>query len=186
MIPSQLLETMKKRLLKPPPPGEYMILLLALTLNLLDSFTTLSFTVTGSGVELNPVLKHLLTVNPFLVYPFLISMLLPIILFRFNTVVEYGLAFLLISLNLTASLNNLGVILSRYSLVLPFLGAMDVQFFAFLMGLTYVAVYTLYTCIENKYSRLKGIKTVTLNFLTYLLAYFILSLIPALWLIAFP
>jgi hypothetical protein len=179
---NRLLGGLKKGLLRPPSYLEGTILLIAVSLNLLDSFTTLTFTLTKTGVELNPVLRHLLNINPFLVYPFLLTMMIPILLFRFNSVVEYGVAFLLITIHLTASLNNIGLIISRYSLALPVLGAMDIQFLGFLTGLTYIGGYTLYRCIEEKYIFRNSIRIMSINFMVYLIAYFSLSLIPIIWL----
>jgi hypothetical protein len=85
--------------------------------------------VTNSGVELNPVLRRLIEINPFFVYPFLLSTLIPILLFRFNKVVEYGVAALLITISLVASFNNIGIMVSRYSQALPVLENMDIQFY---------------------------------------------------------
>ena len=182
---NQNLKGFKDNLLKPLSYIEYIILFTTLTLNLLDSFTTLTFTLTRTGVELNPVLRHLIAINPFLVYPFLLSMLIPILLFRFNQVVEYGLAFLLITIQLIASLNNIGLIISRYPPNFPEIG-IDIQFFGFLTGLTYIGSYTLLVCIQKKYYFKNSFKIMSINYLIYLIAYLVLSLIPAIWMIIFP
>ena len=179
-----LLRVLKDKLLRPPSYVEYTILFVTLALNLLDSFTTLTFTLTGTGVELNPVLRHLITINPFLVYPFLLSMMIPILLFRFNQVVEYGLAFLLITIQLIASLNNIGLIISRYPPSFPSIGV-DIQFFGFLTGLTYVGGYTLLICVQKRFNFISSIKMMSINYLLYLLSYFVLSMIPTLWMIIF-
>ena len=164
---------------------EILFLLTTLTLNLLDAFTTLALKVTNSGVELNPVLKMLLEVNPFLVYPFLLSTLIHIILFRFNPVVEYGVATLLITIHLVASLNNLGILVSRYSLTLPILVNLDIQFLAFLTGLTYIGGYSLYQGMANRYTIMETLRKTTLHYAFYLLAYLILGIIPLIWLSIF-
>jgi hypothetical protein len=164
---------------------EILILLTTLTLNLLDAFTTLTLKVTNSGIELNPVLKMLLEINPFLVYPFLLSTLIPVLLFRFNPVVEYGIATLLITIHLVASLNNFGILVSRYSVGLPTLITMDIQFLAFLTGLTIIGGYSLYQGITNRYTIIETLKKTTLNYALYLVAYFILGIIPIIWLRTF-
>jgi hypothetical protein len=169
-----------------PTSGEYVVLLSALTFNLLDSFTTLSFTLTGTGSEVNPALRHLIGVNTFLVYPFLLSTLLPVLLFRFNSIVEYGLAFLNVAVNLAASLNNFGVIFSYKQLILPFLGVIGAQFAAFVAGLFFIALLTLYSCLKENCFFIDTIKKLSLNYTFYLFAYLITSLIPAVWLIMFP
>jgi hypothetical protein len=135
-------------------------------------------------VELNPVLRMLLDINSFLAYPFLISTLIPILLFRFNQVVEYGVATLLITIHLVANLNNIGIIVSRYSLTLPILENMDIQFLAFLTGLTYIGGYTLYRCIGDRLTRQGSMRILIINYSLYLAAYLILGLIPIIWLSA--
>jgi hypothetical protein len=159
-----------------------MVLFTAVLFNMLDSFTTLTFTLTRTGVELNPVLRILLDVNPFLVYPFLLSTLIPILVFRFNSVVEYDVATLLITIQLIASLNNIGLIVSRYSLTLPVLEKKDIQFLAFLTGLTYIGGYTLYRCIGYRYTLTESIRKMSINYALYLVAYLVLGLIPIIWL----
>jgi hypothetical protein len=176
----RLLTDTKNNLSKSPTRLEFTIIFIALSLNLLDSFTTLTFTLTYTGVELNPTLRLILSVNPFLVYPFLLTMLIPILLFRFNSVVEYGVAFLLITIHLIASLNNIGIITSRYSLILPIIG-MDFQFLAFLIGLTYIGGQSLYRCIKDNYTFKNSIRLMPINYTVYLIAYFVLSIIPIIW-----
>jgi len=181
---NRTLEYLRLKLLRTPSYTEVLILLAALSLNLLDSLTTLTVTLTGRGVELNPVLRMLLNINPFLVYPFLISTLIPILLFRFNPVVEYGVATLMITIHLVATLNNVGVIISRHTLAIPLLENLDIQFLAFLTGLIYIAGFTLYICIRDKLNRWRSIKLMIQNYALYLLAYLALGLIPIIWLIA--
>lgn len=168
-----------------PSKFECVIFITVISLNLLDSLTTLAFTLSGRGFELNPALRVLMGVNPFLVFPFLLSTLLPILLFRFNKVVEYGVATLLITIYLVASLNNIGLLVSRYSLALPVLENMDIQFLAFLAGLTYIGGYSLYQGISYRYSILETLKKTAVDYALYLLAYLVLGLIPLAWLSLF-
>jgi len=155
-----------------------------LILCLLDAFTTITIYMTGVGFELNPILRQLIEVNPFLVYPYLLSFLVTILLFRFNLVAELGVMVLLFSIHLLALVSNLGVILLGYSIVIRLLGGMvGIQFLAFLLGLLCVSGYSLYRGISLRETRFKFIRTATINYASYLGAYFVLNLISVAWLI---
>jgi hypothetical protein len=83
-----------------------------------------------------------------------------------------------------ANLNNIGIIVSRYSLTLPILENLNIQFLAFLTGLTYIGGITLYICIRDRLTRSRSIRTMIINYALYLAAYLILGLIPIIWLSA--
>ena len=73
-----------------------------LVLCMLDAFTTITIYMTKIGFEMNPILRQLLEVSPFLVYPYLLSFLVTVFLFRFNFVAEFGVMVLLFSIHLRA------------------------------------------------------------------------------------
>jgi len=176
--------SLKNALLKPLGTLESTVLFLILALSLFDSFTTLFIYITATGIELNPITAVLLRINPFLVYPFSVSFLLVILLFRFNTATEYGVMMLLGTISLIASINNMGVLFFEHSIVVRLFGGLvDTQFFAFIIGLFSISGYSLYRNISAHDSRWRSIKTIAINITTYLVAYTLLSLMSISWLI---
>jgi hypothetical protein len=166
--------TLEKFWLRPLGNLESAIILTTLLVNLFDSFTTVTLYLTHTGVELNPVLSDLLRVNPFLTYLYLASFLVVILVFRFNSIVEYGAIIILFTIHLIASVNNLGVIYYNYSgstnLIID---GIDVQFLAFLLGVIYIGWISLYITIHRKDTRFNSIKTIFVNYFFYLMAYLI-------------
>ena len=92
----------KFSLFRPLGTIESIAFLSVLVLCMLDAFTTITIYVTKVGFEMNPILRQLLAVSPFLVYPYLLSFLVMVLLFRFNFVAEFGVMVLLFSIHLRA------------------------------------------------------------------------------------
>ncbi|MBM3292371.1 hypothetical protein FJY84_06795 [Candidatus Bathyarchaeota archaeon] len=170
----------------PLSEGESKIFLFTTFLILVDAVTTLTFYLTKSGFELNPILGKLLEVNPFTVYPFLISALIPFFLFRFNPVSQKGVAVFLILTHFFASLNNIGLIFYQNAWIVNFWvrvrgGLYNIQFISFIIGLIYIGVYTTYISFKNQDSIKKSFRRVFLNYSVYLIAYMVVNVIPLLW-----
>lgn len=185
-VEKKITSTLKKGWLRPLGNLESVIILTTLLFNLIDSFTTVTIYLTHTGLELNPVLDLLLKINPFWTYLYLASFLGIILLFRFNTIVEYGVAIILLAIHLSASLNNLGVMFYNYSgsTRLMFDG-LDAQFLAFLLGIIFVGGISLYITIRRKDTRFNSIKTIFVNYFYYLLAYLLINIISVVWFNAF-
>lgn len=170
----------------PLSSDESKVFLFTTFLILVDAVTTLTFYLTKTGFELNPVLSRLLDVNPFTVYPFLISALIPFFLFRFNPVSQKGIAVFLIFTHFFASLNNIGLILYQNAWIVNFLikirgGLFNIQFISFIVGSIYIGVYTTYLSIKSRDSLWKSFWRVFMNYSVYIAAYLVLNLIPLLW-----
>jgi hypothetical protein len=177
-------------LLRPFSKWESTLLFVAVFFILLDAFTTITFYVTEIGFETNRVLNLLLQINPFLVYPFLLSMLIPVFIFRFHPTTEYGTTIVLILIHSLASINNMGIIFYRAPIVLNYFrylfgGTFNIPFTAFLVGAIYVGAYSTYINIKNNVSLFNSAKNTSLNYLAYLVSYLFLNTIPIIWLIIF-
>jgi hypothetical protein len=170
----------------PLSKSESRLLLVTTFFILFDAVTTLTFFLTKAGFELNPILNRLLEINPFTVYPFLISALIPFFLFRFNPIAQKGVGVFLILMHLFASVNNLGLILCQNAWIVNFLlrirgGLFNIQFVPFIVGSIYIGVYTTYISLKSRESLWKSFKRIFLNYTFYLVAYFLLNVIPLLW-----
>lgn len=167
-----------------PMDGSESRLFLAVTFFILaDAVSTLAFYLTRTGVERNPVLNKLLGINPFLVYPFLLSIIIPFFVFRFNCVTQQSVALLLILTHSLAAVNNLGITLLRYPLLMRYFGysPINIQWMSFILGAVYIFLYTLYYDYRHRITISEGIKLTVTNYGAYLLAYTGLNLIPHLW-----
>jgi len=187
---SSLGSTFKQKLLRPFSRWESTLLFVTVFFILFDAFTTITFYVTVIGIETNIVLSILLQINPFLVYPFLLSMLIPVLIFRFHSPTEYGTIIILIITHSLASLNNLSVIFYRSPIVLTYFeyltsGTFSISFIAYIVGAFYIGAYSVYLTITNKMSLFNSAKSTSLNFLIYLASYLFLNIIPFIWLIIF-
>jgi len=182
--------TFKQELLKPFSKWESTLLFIAVFFILFDAFTTITFYVTEIGIETNIVLSLLLQINPFLVYPFLLSTLIPVFIFRFHSPTEYGTIIILILTHSLASINNMSVIFYRAPIVLTYFkyltgGTFSISFTAYIVGAFYVGAYSMYLNITNKMSLFNTAKSTSLNFLIYLASYLFLNIIPFIWFIIF-
>ena len=171
---------------EPLSSDESKVFLFTTFLILVDAVTTLTFYLTKTGFELNPVLSRLLDVNPFTVYPFLVSALIPFFLFRFNPISQKGIAVFLIFTHFFASLNNIGLILYQNAWIVNFLikirgGLFNIQFISFICGSIYIGVYTTYISLKNRDSLWRSFWRVFTNYSVYIAAYLVLNLIPLLW-----
>jgi hypothetical protein len=176
--------SLKTVILRPLGQLESVLILLIVTLSLIDAFTTVTIYITGFGIELNPITDALLRVNPFLVYPFSLSFLLVIFLFRFNSTTEYGVMLMLGTISMIASVNNMGVLLFGHSIVLRvFGGPVDTQLFAFTLGVISISGYSLLKSIRAEEKRWVSIRGLGLRLGEYIVAYTLLSLISVGWLI---
>jgi hypothetical protein len=183
-VHSPIIVSLKTVILRPLGQLESVLLLLIATLSLIDAFTTVTMYVTGLGAELNPITDALLRVNPFLVYPFSLSFLLVILLFRFNSTAEYGVMLLLGTISMIASVNNMGVLFFDYSIaVRVFGGVVYTQFFAFILGVVGISGYSLFRSIHAREKRWRSIRGLGLSLGEYVVAYTLLSLMSVSWLI---
>ena len=165
---------------------EYELLFITSLSILLDAVTTITFYLTKTGVEINPVLRKLLEINPFLVFPFLLSTLLPFFLFRFRKTIQQSVAIFLTTTHLLASINNLGILLYQTPLILDYFedaakGVFGAQQLSFVAGATYIAIITTYQSIKNKSGIIENLKLGAINYGIYLLAYLALNITPLLW-----
>ena len=165
------------------------LLLLTTFFILTDCVTTLTFYITKTGTERNPVLRELLRINPFLVYPFLLSILIPLFMFRFSKTTQTSISLFIITLHLLASINNLETILFQKTLILNYLHKStlhisNTQEIPFLIGISYIGVQTFYTAIKNRSSVLTTLKTGATQYGLYLAAYLLMNIIPIIWKLA--
>jgi len=158
------------------------VILVTLIFTLFDAFSTITIDLTHSGYELNPILRNLLEVNPFLVYPYLLSFLIVILLFRFNYIVEHGVIVILFTVHFIASLNNIEVFFyDPFRFPRLMLLGLDVQLLAFFIGVTYVGGQSLYVVLRRGETRFMSTRTIFLNYLFYLMAYLVLNILSVVW-----
>jgi len=172
-----------RSMLTPMDESESRLFLAVTFFILADSVSTLAFYLTRTGVERNPILRELLGINPFLVYPFLLSIIIPFFVFRFNRVTQQSVALLLILTHSLAAVNNIGIVLLRFPLLVRYFGyhPINVQWMSFILGAVYIFLYTLYYDHKHRITLREGIKLTVTNYGTYLVAYTCLNLIPYLW-----
>ena len=142
--------------------------------------------MTGRGVELNPVLRSLLEVSPFLAIPYLASLLLPILVFEFAHLVQFSIQISLAINFAMASINNIGTVIFHNSFVVNFYATifgdwLSVEKMAFTVGLLVICVFKILTFESDKQSLRRMFLQSSGLILLYIGCYLLISMIPLIW-----